>query len=59
MGYMVKPPPHGEGFFPALCATIETRGIQIYPLSLPLLFLPPVKAYPHILYPLRRSHAAA
>ena len=28
---MVKPPPYGEGFFPALCGTIETRGIRIYP----------------------------
>lgn len=59
MGYMVKPPPHGEGFFPALCATIETRGIRIYPLSLSLLFLPTVKDYPQISYPLRFIHAAA
>lgn len=61
MGNMVKPPPYGEGFSSALCAEIETRGIRIYPLSLSLslLFLPPVKAYPQISYPLRRSHAAA
>lgn len=39
--------------------TMQTSMIFVYPLSLPLLFLPPVKAYPHILYPLRRSHAAA
>ncbi len=48
-----------RGLFPALCATIETRGIRIYPLSLSIDFLPPVKAYPHISYPFRRSHAAA
>ena len=59
MGNMVKPPPYGEGFFSALCATIETRGIRIYPLSRSCEFLPTVKAYPHISYPLRRSHAAA
>ena len=48
-----------RGLFPALCTTIETRGIRIYPLSLSIDFLPPVKAYPHISYPFRRSHAAA
>ena len=56
---MVKPLPYGKGFSLALCATIETRGIRIYPLSLSCEFLPPVKVYPHISYPLRRSHAAA
>lgn len=57
---MVKPPPYGEGFSFALCASIETRGIRIYPLSLSCEFLPPVKkTYPQITYPLRSSHAAA
>lgn len=56
---MVKAPAYGRGFSPALCAEIETRGIRIYPLSPSCEFLPPVKAYPQISYPLRRSHAAA
>ena len=45
---MVKSLPYGKGFSLALCATIETRGIRIYPLSLSCEFLPPVKSYPHI-----------
>ena len=45
---MVKPPPYGEGFSRALPASIETRGIRIYPLFPSCEFLPPVKAYPHI-----------
>ena len=56
---MVKPPPYGEGFSPAPHALIETRGIRIYPLFLSCEFLPPVKTYPQITYPLRWSHAAA
>lgn len=56
---MVKLPPYGEGFSSALHAPIETRGILIYPLLPSCEFLPPVKSYPHISYPLRRSHAAA
>ena len=56
---MVKSPPYGWGFSFALRAPIETRGIRIYPLSLSCEFLPPVKTYPQITYPLRSSHAAA
>lgn len=59
MGNMVKPLPCGWGFSFALCASIETGGIRIYPLRLPLLFLPTVKDYPQISYPLRFIHAAA
>lgn len=54
-----KAPAPRRGLFSALCATIETRGIRIYPLSLSLLFLPTVKDYPQISYPLRFIHAAA
>lgn len=56
---MVNAPAPRRGLFPALCTTIETRGIRIYPLRLLLLFLPPVKDYPQISYPLRFIHAAA
>lgn len=59
MGNMVKPPPYGGGFSAVLRASIETRGIRIYPLLLSFEFLPTVKTYPQITYPLRWSHAAA
>ncbi len=53
------PPPCGWGvFFAPLCFD-RNKGYTNIPPSLSLLFLPTVKDYPQISYPLRFIHAAA